>query len=387
MGNYEKGKRNGEWKYFHENGSISESGNIVLDQKEGYWKLFYSTGEVKGEVTFNDGSGKFEEYYLNGGKKSEGQIIDEKKEGKWIYYAENGQLEGEADFENGEGNYNGYYPDGSLKIKGQMKGDKRVGKWTLYNPDGSVAGTYTPIYENEKPIFKTRLSRDVVAKSEEDRFDKPQYKYKKRGIRYFNPRINEYRAAILGTNPAWLIDSQLPIALEYYMQERLGYEIQLDILREPFFTSEDQIQNMDVYLRGTRLNLRQKFYHEDGRYGMFYFGHQLSLTYINHQLNNLDTTIIVPGPQPIFGNVIESRFGYGLFIGNRWMRDVGDSGITIDTFIGIQYVNRSFNQEFEANPFLDPFFEDILSESRNFFPIIFGVNIGFAWPDNKSVTQ
>ncbi|MEQ9404408.1 MAG: membrane-binding protein [Cyclobacteriaceae bacterium] len=383
LGNYVNGLRNGEWEYYHENGALSQSGLLERDQKEGYWKLFYPNGDLQGEVVFDQGSGEFSEYYTHGGKKSGGQLIDEKKEGKWVYYSENGRVEGEADFKNGEGDYQGYYPDGSLKMKGKIKDDKRVGEWTLYNPDGSLAGTYSPIYEDEKPIFKSRLSSDFSSQ-ENDTFDKPEYKFKRRGLRYFQYRINEYRALILGTNPVWLVDNQLPIALEYYMQERLGYELQLDLIRDPFFTSNENIDNYTVFSRGSKINFRQKFYHEDGKYGMFYFGHQISYTYINHQVNHPDTLIFPTFPK--YGNMIESGLSYGVFIGSRWMRDVGDSGWTIDAFLGISVAGRSYDRKFEPDPVINSYF-DPKEQATLYFPVVFGINFGFAGPGNKSKTQ
>ncbi len=384
IGTYESGLRTGEWSYYHENGTLKQSGLIEQDKKEGYWKLFYPTGEVQGEIEFDSGSGDFSEYYTNGGKKASGQLVDEKKEGKWVYFDEEGQVEGEADFKKGKGNYKGFYRDGTLKMEGPIEDDKRVGEWTLYNPDGSLAGTYFPIYENQKPIFKTRQSRDLSLRDGEG-FDKPEYKFKRRGLRYFQYRINEYQAVILGTNPIWLVDSKLPIAIEYYKQERLGYELQLDILRDPFFGSDDDIENDVLFERGSRISFRQKFYHEDGRFGMFYFGHQLSYTRINYKVNFLDRSIIFPGPQVVFGELSESSFAYGVFIGTRWMRDVGDSGWTVDLFLGVNAANRSYARN-NQDPNFDSYFNPKVESSLH-FPITFGLNFGFAGPDNKSKTQ
>ncbi len=384
LGTYQDGLRVGEWNYYHENGTLQQSGVLQQDQKEGYWKLFYPTGELQGEVDFDKGSGSFSEYYTNGGKKASGQLVNEKKEGKWIYYGEDGRIDGEADFKKGKGYYKGYYPDGTLKMEGLIEDDKRVDEWTLYNPNGTLAGTYFPIYENEKPIFKTRQSKDFSEESTEG-FDKPEYKFKRRGLRYFQYRINEYQGVILGTNPLWLSDSKLPIALEYYKQERLGYELQIDLIRDPFFVSESNIENDVLFERGSRLNFRQKFYHEDGKFGMFYFGHQISYTRINYKVNYLDRSIVFPGPQVVPGTLVESGFSYGVFIGSRWMRDVGDSGLTVDVFLGVNAANRSFDRNNEDAIF-DEYFNPRIKSSLH-FPVIFGLNFGFAGPDNKSKTQ
>ncbi|SNT38550.1 Antitoxin component YwqK of the YwqJK toxin-antitoxin module [Ekhidna lutea] len=380
-GVYKNGARQGKWKYFHENGQLSQSGNIIDDQKDGYWKLFYPTGDLLGEAQFNVGDGEFNEYYPSGNQKAKGNIEDGAKTGTWYYYSDQGFIEGEAILEDGEGSYTGYYPDGTIKMKGQIKNDKRIGEWTLYNPDETIAGTYHPIYENEKPIFKTRITNDLT---EKESLDKPSYHPEKRGLRYFLPRVNEYRGIIIGSNPLWLFDEKLPVAVEYYIQERLGYEVQFDLLRDPFFKSDTEIGDYQIYRRGVKVHLRQKFYHADSKLGMFYFGHEVNIKYQNNQVNHLDTLII---QQPRrFGNLVETSYGYGLFVGSRWMKDVGTSGITIDVFLGLSVSARSFEKQYEPIQVLDNYFDREIKSSVH-FPVLFGVNIGYAVTKSKSKTQ
>ncbi len=380
-GNYQAGNRQGEWTYYYENGKISQKGNLINDQKDGFWKLFYPTGEVLEEAEFDQGDGFINEYYPSGSQKSKGRIVDGKKTGKWFYYSEMGNLEGEAELISGEGQYIGYYPDGTIKMKGLIKDGKRVGEWQLFNPDGSTAGTYLPIYENEQPIFKTRITQDFVEKNSPD---KPNYHPEKRGLRYFLPRVNEYKGFIVATNPAWLIDDQLPIAIEYYIQERLGYELQFNIIRDPFFSNHADIGDYQVYASGSKVHFRQKFYHADSKLGMFYFGHEISFKYVNSQVNHTDTLII---QQPRrFGSLIETSYGYGVFVGNRWMKDVGASGLTVDLFLGIGITGRSFDKKYEPIQVLDNYFDGEIKSSLH-FPIIFGLNIGYALTKSKSKTQ
>ena len=380
-GIYKDGSRQGEWKYFHDNGELSQSGMITDDQKDGYWKLFYPTGEIMGEAQFQKGDGEFSEYYPSGNQKSKGYIQSGKKSGTWYYYSDLGHLEGEADLEDDEGEYIGYYPDGTVKMRGQIKDDKRIGEWILYNPDGSTAGTYHPIYEDEEPIFKTRVTRDFEVK---ESLEKPTYHPEKRGLRYFLPRVNEYKGLIVGTNPLWLLDDQLPIAIEYYIQERLGYELQLDLHRSPFFTPDSEIGDYKVYRRGIQVHFRQKFYHTDSKFGMFYFGHEVNFKYLNNQVNHTDT-LIIQEPRR-FGNLVETSYGYGLFVGSRWMKDVGTSGLTIDVFIGVGVSARSFDKQYEPIQVLDNYFDQEIKSSVH-FPIIIGLNIGFATTKSKSKTQ
>ncbi|NQZ78231.1 MAG: hypothetical protein HRT61_19315 [Ekhidna sp.] len=381
QGNYAGGNRQGEWKYYHENGELSQSGFLRKDKKDGYWKLFYPTGELQREAQYENGNGQLNEYYPSGNRKASGAISEGKKSGKWLYYSDFGHLEGEATLDKGEGQYTGYYPDGKVKMKGLLKEDKRVGEWTLYNPDQTIAGTYRPIYENEKPIFKTRVSEEKQVK---ETIDKPNYHPEKRGLRYFLPRVNEYKGIIIATNPLWLLNDQIPVSIEYYIQERLGYELQIDVNRSPFFTPDDQVDDYQVYRRGAQLHFRQKFYHSDTKSGMFYFGHELNFKYQNSQVNHVDTLII---QQPrIFGNLVESSYGYSILIGNRWMRDAGKSGITIDVFLGAGIAARSFRKQYEDSQVLDNYFDQEIKSTIH-FPVSFGLNIGFAATKSKSKTQ
>ena len=381
IGIYQSGNRHGQWVHYHENGQVSQKGKLVDDKKDGFWKLYYPSGEVLGEAEFNQGDGYINEYYPSGSQKSKGRITSGKKTGKWLYYNETGYLEGEADLINGKGSYAGYYPDSTIKMTGRIEDEKRVGEWQLFNPDGTAAGTYRPIYENEQPIFKTRITRDFV---EKESLEKPSYHPEKRGLRYFLPRVNEYKGYIIGTNPTWLLNDELPIAIEYYIQERLGYELQFDILRDPFFTNHDDIGDYQVYSSGARIHFRQKFYNTDSKYGMFYFGHEVNFKFLNRQVNHTDTLII---QQPRrFGSLVENTYGYGLFVGNRWMKDVGTSGITVDMFLGIGIAGRSFTKQYEPIQVLDNYFDKEIKSPLH-FPIVFGLNIGFALTKSKSKTQ
>lgn len=381
LGNYTKGKQHGDWKYFHENGNISQKGQIVNDKKDGFWKLFYPTGEASSEIQFEQGDGEVVEYYPSGNQKAKGNIENGKKHGKWYYYNDHGQLEGEAHLEDGKGKYTGYYPDGTIKMEGQIQDEKRIEEWKLYNPDGSTAGTYRPIYESEKNIFNARITRDQTPK---ESLTKPDYHPIKRGLRYFLPRINEYKGIIIGTNPLWLLKDELPIAVEYYIQERLGHEIQVDIIRSPFFTPDRKIPEYQVYRRGTKIHLKQKFYHPDSPTGMIYFGHQLNFKYQSNQVNHTDTLIIQQPKR--FGNLVETAYGYGIFLGNRWMSDAGNSGLTIDMSIGVGVMARSYDKQYTSTQVLDNYFDQEIKSSLH-FPITFKLNIGFALTRSKSKTQ
>ena len=149
-------------------------------------------------------------------------------------------------------------------------------------------------------------------------------------------------------------------------------------------TPDSEIGDYKVYRRGIQVHFRQKFYHADSKFGMFYFGHEVNFKYLNNQVNHTDT-LIIQEPRR-FGNLVETSYGYGLFVGSRWMKDVGTSGFTIDAFIGVGVSARSFDKQYEPIQVLDNYFDQEIKSSVH-FPIIIGLNIGFATTKSKSKTQ
>ncbi|MFT7233637.1 MAG: antitoxin component YwqK of YwqJK toxin-antitoxin module [Cyclobacteriaceae bacterium] len=380
-GNFAMGEKSGIWKYYYPDGSVSSEGEMKQDQKDGFWKLYYQSGVIKGEGKYDVGTGEYVEFYESGNQKARGLVKNGKKNGKWIYYSEDGVEDGIAVYKEGVGDYQNFYPDGTIKMKGKLNDDRRIGEWTLYNPDGSIAGVYRPVYENEKPIFRT--SESIKADIEKKELpDKPEYKYKSNKLRYFQPRVNEFRGYIIATNPLWTMVDELPIAIEYYLQERLGYEMQLNLVKKPFF-SEASINNVNT--KGGIIDFRQKFYHDDKKLGMFYFGHQLSGGYLLHQVIKLDSSISITDPKKITLKATESQIGYGVFIGNRWMQRAGNGGFTVDFHIGISVASRTFRKEYAPSEVNELLFKK-LNQDDIFFPIIFGINIGFSGPKRALIS-
>jgi hypothetical protein len=54
-GNYINGKRNGLWKYWHENGQVRCEGNYINGLKDGVWKYWDETGVLTEETLYNNG--------------------------------------------------------------------------------------------------------------------------------------------------------------------------------------------------------------------------------------------------------------------------------------------------------------------------------------------
>ena len=393
VGDFLDGSSVGKWTYYYENGTVSAEGAERDGVKEGYWKLYHSNGDFKGETIFNQGDGTYRAYYDDGALKVQGRIVDGVNQGRWQYFYPDGTLEGECVFIDGKGTYRGYYADGALKMKGTVAQSERTGVWELYEPDGTLAGYYKSVYENNEPQFEALeayLSEEETA-NDSVGSQNPNYLFrKKKSLRYFEPKINERQRIIVGVNPMALLANRLPLSAEYYWQERLGYEVEGGLLRNPFWGREENIVKNTAYQRGFFVHLKQKFYHPDSRVGMFYFGHQLGFDYLYHYANVAAPT--PPGGPPHVPQTRllakEQRLSYALLVGTRLIKD-GDlvntrivrdrhaRGLTFDLFGGIGVGYRLPHARYEQGSQEASIIDKELRGT--FVPFYFGATVGYAF--------
>jgi antitoxin component YwqK of YwqJK toxin-antitoxin module len=338
-GYYKNGLAEGNWKYYYENGNVSSEGPQKDGQKNGYWKLFYPSGASKGSATFENGNGTYREYYESGKLKTEGAILQDKNEGLWNYYYESGAKEGQCFFNAGTGKYRGFYEDGGLKMEGLLRNGIKDSIWVLYKENGQVAGYYTTIYENDVPYFRNVDSTDAAPKVKRDTIqpkEKPGIRTVKRKSRYFSPKINEFKGLIASVGMIGLVKRTLSLNLEFYYQERQGIELNLSLIRSPFFGVEEFFPTNQLYRRGFSMSGKIKLYERDHDRGMFYFGHELRYTRIRWSNRIIDSTVgLVAFPI----SKIENTWEYFFNVGDRLMQDSKKPGFTLDlnAALGIGY--------------------------------------------------
>lgn len=375
QGTYQNGLSEGQWTYYHENGKISSEGMEKSGVKDGFWKLYHKTGVFKGESTFVQGDGPYKEYYEGGNLKISGHIKNEKNHGKWLYYYEDGKLEGESDFKDGVGQFRGYYKDGKLRMEGTIKDGVNVGLWKLYKRNGDLAGYYTTVYDEEGAVEYTPVEPEVVSDKQDTYYEIPEFLFKNKKLKYFQPRINEFKGIIIASNPLAMVLGSVPFSIEYYMQERLGYELLFNYIRDPFFTSDSRVDFEELYKRGFDVRFRQKFYQKDQRLGMMYFGHELSFSSFNHSANIQD-----PGlPNGSFSiDAKENRYEYTVIVGNRMMKFAGKPGVTLDMFAGLGLGYRDYWEKFPPEDAFKEIFSDVRKPKLS-VPFRLGINIGYAF--------
>ena len=79
-GKISKGKPEGEWLYYHENGQLGIKEYYKDGKLEGEW-LYYENGQLKTKSNYKDGKadGEYLSYYDNGQLDSKGNFKDGKK--------------------------------------------------------------------------------------------------------------------------------------------------------------------------------------------------------------------------------------------------------------------------------------------------------------------
>ncbi len=382
-GIYKAGKKFGAWVYYNESGTIKAEGNFINDltdgiwihyyesgimktkgklykgQKDGEWSLYYADGKLKGEASYELGNGEYKEYYKTSSLKVKGKVVNGKNQGVWQYFYESGYLEGECNFRNGEGEFIGYYPPvtrkeiregllGKQKMKGFIQDNKKVGIWELYETNGDLAGYYKPYYEgdNEGFLLANDKEEQKALSAERRKVRIGSYSYSSSGNRYFKSKINEHRAYIVNYNPVAVFYNLLPVGVEYYMNERLGYEVLFQYIKNPFLKDFENIDNGKTFTQGVSTSVRQKFYQRGTDFGVPYFGHELRYTYLQHSSNINEN--------PVLG-AFESKYEYAALIGFRYFKNQQDNGFTVDVFLGAGIGYRDFVKTYQSNRLSDPF--------------------------------
>ncbi|HEX9650321.1 MAG TPA: membrane-binding protein [Cyclobacteriaceae bacterium] len=373
-GIYKDDMQSGDWTYYGPSGNMSSKGKLVEGMRDGYWVIFDEKGGLKGEGDFAKGNGFYRELYPDGNIKIEGNIVNELKNGKWSFYYPTGELEGDCIYQNGQGKYVGYYMNGVKKMSGQMDDDIMIGIWELFEPDGSLAGYYRPYYDKDGPIFEleTAVAKPKGVSEYKDRRIS-EFRFKRKKFTPFKPKLNEFKGLIFAYNPFAVFLGDLPVGLEYYVQERLGHEVLFSLKRDPFFKPETDIGLNEDYSRGYAISLRQKYYFPHTKIGILYIGQELRYTATRHKATILDNND-PPSPQAL--KIEEKKYEYSILLGTRLVKDLNSKGITADIFVGIGTGFRDYSQDFPSNTATDEVFKDVKLGS---VPLSFRLGINFGY--------
>lgn len=138
------GQENGKWEYFHgRSGRLLSKGEYVDGKREGEWKWYYEDGTLKEVSRFKNGNreGESEQYFPNGLPSFKASYKNGSLDGNYTAYDISGYKTQSGTMENGklEGTVTTYYEDGTTKATINYLGGKLSGELTLYSIDGKIS--------------------------------------------------------------------------------------------------------------------------------------------------------------------------------------------------------------------------------------------------------
>jgi TonB family protein len=127
--------RNGQWKYYDENGNVVTIANFVLDTIHGKYDEFYSDGKpfIKGQYCMNKKCGNWKTYDMKGKVISDENFVDGQPNGIQRYWYPDGVMRDSLVSDHGMTTYlKSWYKSGKVKAIETYKEGRPHGKWFLY---------------------------------------------------------------------------------------------------------------------------------------------------------------------------------------------------------------------------------------------------------------
>jgi antitoxin component YwqK of YwqJK toxin-antitoxin module len=171
-GDYDNGKQIGEWKFYHLNGKIEQTGKFNKQGKpDGKWRWYFDSGKLLKEENYRGGlkDGLSTEYDETGKVVEEGEFVNGNEDGPWIEQIgdcfirgtyrdglKNGMwynlylntdgvkidslcfFKGNFIEDNPDGKHTYYWENGKVKDEGYYVMGKKEGEWYKYNFDGTL---------------------------------------------------------------------------------------------------------------------------------------------------------------------------------------------------------------------------------------------------------
>ena len=176
-GNYSKGTKIGNWKFFYKNGHLEEEGNYNnKGQEYGIWNLYFETGNTMRIVEYLNGmyDGKYVFYNDSGLVVSTGMYKEGYEEGEWFYI--NGNYRQFGSYFNGEkiGEWRSYYNNKQIVFKGRYEKGLQAGKHMFWHQNGSLRsfGEYHSGRKNGEWYFYSKGGKLLMISTFEDGLQK-----------------------------------------------------------------------------------------------------------------------------------------------------------------------------------------------------------------------
>lgn len=133
--------KEGEFVYYHENGTISKMSRYENGKIDGCVSWYYEDGTLRETGCYKNGvaTGKHETYFANGNLKSKGNYEKDRKEETWTYWFKNGQIKAQGNYKKDHktGMWKYWHKNSQLKCIGKHKRGLASGKWVYWHDNGN----------------------------------------------------------------------------------------------------------------------------------------------------------------------------------------------------------------------------------------------------------
>lgn len=133
----------GTYREFYPNDKPFIEGQFVKGKQEGEWKYYFDNGQINRKVIFKDGkpNGAWEVYRADGTLQAKRGFKDGIRDGEWISYDDSGKKPlVEEHYAKGlqDGTWKTWYPSGQLRTQITFKNGKRDGTSSEWNDKGQL---------------------------------------------------------------------------------------------------------------------------------------------------------------------------------------------------------------------------------------------------------
>jgi antitoxin component YwqK of YwqJK toxin-antitoxin module len=135
-----EGKKEGEWKYYNNDGSLRSTGVYNNNLEQGNWKFYLNNGRLEQTGIYKNGKadGLWKWFYENGNLKREEEYFEGKEEGLCVEYDTSGNIITSGNYFDGQREGEWIYKVGDYSEKGKYIGDLKDGKWQAFYNDGKL---------------------------------------------------------------------------------------------------------------------------------------------------------------------------------------------------------------------------------------------------------
>ena len=149
----DKEPENGWFLQYYPSGIIAVKGQYENGKMQGKWEYFHGNGEIKNIFLVKNGimDGPYTECNEAGIEIAKGQYKDGKKDGEWVWRYETGELKEIGNYKDDvlHGPYIAYYKNHHIREKGRYSKGKLHGDYVTYFADGTERAHGTNV--NGKP--------------------------------------------------------------------------------------------------------------------------------------------------------------------------------------------------------------------------------------------